>query len=179
MARALVVYESVLGDAKRIAMAVAHGLCTRMPVDVACAREAPTQVSADVRLLVVGGPTHTLGMARPATRGDVVRRHLAVVPDPGFGLPEWLDSVTLPRGIDAAAFDTRLDSPALGTALDPAARTEETLLRRLGATLAAPAEHFLVTDVAGPLAEGEEDRARRWGQALAELVAPHPIPVRG
>ena len=51
MAGALVVYESVFGDAKLIAMAVAHGLCTRLPVDVACAREAPTQVSADVRLL--------------------------------------------------------------------------------------------------------------------------------
>ena len=179
MAGALVVYESVFGDAKLIAMAVAHGLCTRLPVDVACAREAPTQVSADVRLLVVGGPTHAFGMPRPATREDAVRRHLAVVPDPGFGLHEWLDSVKLPRGIDAAAFDTRMDSPALVTKLDHTARTEEKLLRRLGATLAAPAEHFLVTDVAGPLAEGEEERARRWGQALAELVAPHAIPVRG
>ncbi|MCZ2860035.1 hypothetical protein [Blastococcus sp. VKM Ac-2987] len=179
MAGALVVYESVFGDAKLIAMAVAHGLCTRLPVDVACAREAPTLVSADVRLLVVGGPAHAFGMPRPAPREDAARRHLAVVPDPGFGLHEWLDSVKLPRGIDAAAFDTRMDSPALLTKPDHAARTEETLLRRLGATLAAPAEHFLVTDVAGPLVDGEEERARRWGQALAELVAPHAIPVRG
>ncbi|MGY2082398.1 hypothetical protein [Blastococcus sp. SYSU DS0539] len=179
MAGALVVYESVFGDAKRIAMAVAHGLCTRMPVDVACAREAPTQVSAGVRLLVVGGPTHASGMPRPATRQDAVRRHGAVVPDPGFGLHEWLDTVRLPRGIDAAAFDTRMDAPVLVPKLDHAARTEEKLLRRLGATLAAPAEHFFVTEAAGPLAEGEEDRARRWGQALAELVAPHPIPVQG
>ncbi|MGY1836157.1 hypothetical protein ACI79P_13695 [Blastococcus sp. SYSU DS0510] len=179
MAGALVVYESVFGDARRVAMAVAHGLCGRLQVDVACAREAPMLVPADVRLLVVGGPTHALGMPRPATREGTVREHEAVIPDVTFGLHEWLDHVRLPRGIQAAAFDTRIDRPVLVTALDHAARTEETLLRRLGATLAAPAEHFLVSDVAGPLLDGEEDRARRWGQALAELVAPHPIPVRG
>ncbi|MGY2001752.1 flavodoxin family protein [Blastococcus sp. SYSU DS1024] len=179
MPGALVVYESVFGDAKRVAMAVAHGLCGRLSVDVACAREAPTQVLADVRLLVVGGPTHAFGMPRPATRDSAVREHGADVPDVTFGLHEWLDTVSLPRGIQAAAFDTRMDHPVLVTALDHAARTEEKLLRRLGATLAAPAEHFLVADVAGPLLDGEEERAHRWGQALAELVAPHPIPVRG
>ncbi|MGY1718636.1 flavodoxin family protein [Blastococcus sp. SYSU DS0552] len=179
MPGALVVYESVSGDAKRVAMAVAHGLCGRLSVDVAWAREAPIQVLADVRLLVVGGPTHAFGMPRPVTRETAVREHGAVVPDVPFGLHEWLDAVWLPRGIQAAAFDTRMDHPVLVTALDHAARTEEKLLRRLGATLAAPAEHFLVADVVGPLLDGEEDRARRWGQALGELVAPHPIPVRG
>jgi hypothetical protein len=179
VAGALVVYESVFGDARRVAMAVAHGLCSRLQFDVACAREAPMLLPADVCMLVVGGPTHAFGMPRPATREGAVRDHAAVIPDVAFGLHEWLDAVRLPRGIQAAAFDTRMDHPVLVTALDHAARTEEKLLRRLGATLAAPAEHFLVTDVAGPLVDGEEDRARLWGQALAEIVAPHRIPVRG
>jgi hypothetical protein len=55
--------------------------------------------------------------------------------------------------------------------MDHAARTEEKLLRALGLTLVAPAEHFFVTDARGPLVDGEEDHARRWGAALAESVA--------
>ena len=52
------------------------------------------------------------------------------------------------------------------TTLDHASRTEEKLLHKLGATLAAPAEHFFVRDAKGPLVDGEEDRARLWGAAL-------------
>ncbi|SNR30993.1 hypothetical protein [Blastococcus mobilis] len=179
MNRALVVYESVFGDAKQIALAVAEGLATRLPVDVASAREAPTQVPADVRMLVVGGPNHAFSMPRRSTREGAVRDHGAQIPDTGFGLHEWLDMVQLPRAISAAAFDTRMDRPTLITKLDHAARTEEKLLRRLGATLAAPAEHFFVTDTKGPLVDGEADRARRWGQALAELVAARPANAGG
>jgi hypothetical protein len=87
--------------------------------------------------------------------------------------------VQLPRAINAAAFDTRMDHPTLITKLDHASKTEEKLLRGLGATLAAPAEHFFVTDTEGPLADGEEDRARRWGRALAELVAARPVDASG
>lgn len=174
MARALVVYESVFGDARTIAMAIAEGLATRLPVDVASARDAPVQLPADVRMLVVGGPTHAFGMPSPTTREGAVRDDGADIPDPGFGLHEWLDRVQVPRGLSAAAFDTRMDRPRLITKLDHAAKTEEKLLRGLGVTLAAPAEHFVVTDKKGPLAEGEEDRARQWGKALGEMVAARP-----
>ena len=179
MTRALVVYESVFGDAERIAMAIAEGLATRLPVDIAAAREAPRQISSDVRLLVVGGPNHAFGMPRAATREGAVREHGADIPDPGFGLHEWLDLVQVPRGLSAAAFDTRMDRPTLITKFDHAARTEEKLLRGLGVTLAAPAEHFFVTGTKGPLADGEEDRARRWGRALGELVAARPANAHG
>jgi hypothetical protein len=179
MARALVVYESVFGDAKRIALAIAQGLATRLDVDVVSARDAPARVPAEVRLLVVGGPTHAFGMPRPATREGAVEQHGADIPDTGFGLHEWLDTVALPPHVDAAAFDTRMDHPKLITKLDHAARTEEKLLRGLGATLAAPAEHFVVVDAKGPLADGEEDRARQWGTALGELVAARPANASG
>ncbi|TQN42170.1 flavodoxin [Blastococcus colisei] len=171
MARALVVYESVFGDAKQIALAIAEGLATRLPVDVVSARDAPAQVSAEVRMLVVGGPTHAFGMPRESTREGAIEQYGAQIPDTSFGLHEWLDTVRLPQHTNAAAFDTRMDHPKLITKLDHAARTEEKLLRGLGATLAAPAEHFVVTGAEGPLADGEEDRARQWGKALGELVA--------
>jgi hypothetical protein len=179
MARALVVYESVFGDTQRIALAIAEGLATRLPVDVVSARDAPARVSADVRMLVVGGPTHAFGMPSETTREGAVKDHGAEIPDTRYGLHEWLDKVQLPRSTSAAAFDTRMDHPKLITKLDHAARSEEKLLRGLGATIAAPAEHFLVTEVTGPLADGEEDRARRWGRALGELVAARPANAHG
>jgi hypothetical protein len=169
MPRALVVYESVFGDTKQIALAIAEGVGSRLPVDVVAAGEAPTEL-ADVHLLVVGGPTHAFGMPSQATRKGAVDQYGATIPDTSTGLHEWLDSVHLPPHVNAAAFDTRMDHPKLVTKLDHAARTEEKLLRGLGATLVSPAERFIVVDAKGPLKDGEEDRARQWGQALAELV---------
>ena len=179
MTRALVVYESVFGDTKQIALAIAEGLASRLPVDVVSARDAPPQVPADVRMLVVGGPNHAFSMPRSATREGAVRDHGAEIPDTSFGLHEWLDQAQVPRALSAAAFDTRMDHPKLVTKMDHAAKTEEKLLRSLGATLAAPAEHFFVTDMKGPLVDGEEDRARRWGRALGEMVAARAANAHG
>jgi flavorubredoxin len=170
MPRALVVYESVFGDTEAIARAIAEGLAPYLQVDVVPARDAPRTVG-DVTLLVVGGPTHAFGMPRPATREGAVKEHGAQVDVTAPGLHEWLEGAQLPQDLRAAAFDTRMDHPKLATLLNHAAKTEEKLLKGSGASLVAPAEHFLVTDVEGPLAEGEEDRARRWGEALAGLVS--------
>jgi len=174
MTRALVVYESVFGNAARIARAIADGLANRLETEVASVAEAATVVSPDVRLLVVGGPTHAFGMPKEATREGAIKQYGAEIADPSVGLHEWLDAVHLPPKMNGVAFDTRMDHPKLITGLDHAARTEEKLLRGLGANLVAPAEHFVVADVKGPLKDGEEDRARRWGRALGEVVAARP-----
>jgi hypothetical protein len=170
MTSAVVVYESLFGDAEQIARAIAEGMSGQLDVDVVAAKDAPQRLGADVRLLVVGGPNHAMSMPRPVTREDAVKKYGAEIPDTHTGLHEWLDRAQVAGGVSAAAFDTRMDHPKLITKLDHAAKTEEKLLTKLGASLAAPAEHFHVLDAKGPLAEGEEDRARRWGQALAELV---------
>jgi predicted methyltransferase MtxX (methanogen marker protein 4) len=167
MASALVVYESIFGDARRIAEAVAGGLRSRYEVDVVAASQAPTEVGTEVELLVVGGPNHAFSMPRESTRQGAIDQHGAVVEDTTTGLHEWLDAVRLPAGLRAAAFDTRMDHPKLVVKLDHASRTEEKLLKAHGATLVADAEHFRVTDAKGPLADGEEERASRWGRALA------------
>ena len=171
MATAVVVYESLFGDAEKIARAIAEGLSGHLDVEVIAAKDAPGELGSDVRLLVVGGPNHAMGMPRPSTRKGAAEQYGAdVVEDPTKGLHEWLEVATVPSGISAAAFDTRMDHPKMITKLDHASRTEEKLLHKLGATLAAPAEHFFVVDAKGPLANGEEDRARHWGAALSEIV---------
>jgi hypothetical protein len=170
MATAVVVFESLFGDAEKIARAVAEGLSSHLDVDLVAARDAPHQLGNDVRLLVVGGPNHAMGMPRPSTRKGAVEQYGASGVNATAGLHEWLDAATVAGGISAAAFDTRMDHPKLITKLDHASKTEEKLLHKMGASLVAPAEHFFVVDAKGPLAAGEEDRARQWGAALAEIV---------
>lgn len=170
MASAVVVYESVFGDAEKIARAIADGLSGHLEVEVIAAQDAPLEFGPELRLLVVGGPNQGFNMPRPSTREGAVAQHGAEIADIHAGLHEWLDAVRFSGPISGAAFDTRIDHPRFVTALDHASRTEERLLRALGATLVAPAEHFHVVDAKGPLVDGEEDRARQWGQALAEIV---------
>lgn len=168
MARALVVYESLFGDARAIAQAVADGISAHFRADVVGASDAPRVLDPDVLLLVVGGPNHRTRMPTQATRQEAMDSSGAEVDVPTLGLHEWLDTVDLADGdVAAAAFDTRLEHPWILTHMDHAARAEERLLRRDGAMLIAPAEHFHVTTGTGPLVEGEEERARRWGAGLA------------
>ncbi|WP_029432328.1 flavodoxin domain-containing protein [Blastococcus sp. URHD0036] len=177
MTRALIVYESIFGDARVIAHAIADGLADAMPADVVAAADAPAEIDPDVGLLVVGGPNHAFGMPRPTTRQSAVDQNDAHITDTHTGLHEWLGSARLTqRGTPAAAFDTRGSGHPVLTRMDHAAKTEEKLLGKLGATIAAPAEHFFVTGTEGPLAEGEEERARYWGRVLGELLTTGAVP---
>jgi hypothetical protein len=166
---ALVVYESLFGDNRAIARAIAEGLSSRMPVVVAAAAEAPTSLGPDVALLVVGGPNHATSMPRQATREGAARDHGLSTEGLDTGLREWLESVQVATaGLAAAAWDTRMEHPRLIVKMDHAARTEEKLLTRLHCRIVAPAEHFTVTGAEGPLRDGEEERARQWGRTLAD-----------
>jgi len=160
--RAWIVVESSFGNTRAIAGAVAEGLGRYMTVDVRDVDEAPGTVDDDVDLVVVGGPTHALGMSRPDTRRDAARQagHSTAAK---VGVREWLESG--PTGIrQAAAFATRIDK---GWVPGSAARGIAKQLRKIGGTLVAKPESFRVVATAGPLAAGELDRARRWGEQLA------------
>ena len=70
----------------------------------------------------------------------------------------------------AAAFDTRIDKPPALTGV--AARGIAKRLGRRGWKLVAEPESFFVEDSEGPLADGELERAREWGKALAHAGSP-------
>jgi len=173
--RALVVYESMFGNTQAIAEAIADGLGTRMEVDVLEVGTAPTALADDIRLLVIGGPTHAFGLTRPTTRKDAVDRSGRGVVSAGIGLREWLDGIhDVPTGTAAAAFDTRVDKRWAGSA----ARAANKRLRRLGFRLAAPPQSFSVADVTGPLVDGEQVRARQWAERLATGTVERQTSVR-
>jgi Flavodoxin len=170
MERALVIFESMFGNTRTIAEAVAEGLSSRFVTDLSEVSLAPTRIAEDVPLLLVGGPTHAFGLTRPRTRKDAATQADEPLVSPAGGVREWLGAAERPRsGVGTAAFDTRIDKPRVPGS---AARGAEKRLRRLGFRVAATAESFYVTGTKGPLAPGEVERARRWAEQVAARSAP-------
>jgi hypothetical protein len=167
---ALVVYESMYGNTRAIAEAVGVGLGDSPVRSVQDATMSPDQRD----LVVVGGPTHMHGLATALSRrlaAEAAKEDGHAALEPGataeLGLRGWLRDLAAADGIRAAAFDTRLDrSPALTGA---AARGIARRLRGRGYDVIAT-ESFLVEDAEGPLADGELERARAWGEDLGRRL---------
>ncbi len=161
---ALVVYESLFGNTKGVAEAVAAGLGEHG--EVRCLEVSEHLVLApDVDLLVVGGPTHAFGLSRPTTRADAQQQAGPGMPmQVQTGLREWLEQLPRPgRAVSFAAFDTRVDRPRLPGS---AARKATRMLRDKGLRQCADPQSFWVHGVPGPLLAGEADRAVAWGRSL-------------
>jgi len=164
---ATVVYESMYGNTRDVAEAIASGLGDARVLSV---QEVASQATkAD--LLVVGGPTHVHGLTSKRSRSAAVdKAHGEVVhgASDGPGLRDWLADLPQVANAQAAAFDTRANgSPVLtGAASHGIARR----LRRHGYTL-LETESFVVKAAEGPLAEGELERAREWGARLATALS--------
>jgi flavorubredoxin len=178
--RALIVFESMFGNTGRVARAVAEGFARSagkpMLVDVG---DAPNVQVAAYDMVVLGGPTHAFSMSRRSTRDDAVRQGASAL-HAARGIREWLAEQRAaqaggpaggPAGATrplAAVFDTRVAKVRRlpGSAAKGAAKS----LRALGYDLLDRPTSFYVTDVDGPLLDGEEERARAWGDALVGLA---------
>jgi hypothetical protein len=170
--RALVVYESMFGNAKSIAEAIAAGLAdAHCRVEVDEVSEAPRHVERTVDLLVVGGPTHTFGLPRPATRATAASEAEDGTVSQGTGVREWLDALDQPEGgTRVAAFATRTARPRFLTLIGSTSGAIERRLGQRGYARLAPHESFFVGGKQGPLVAGEAARARAWGRDLGERL---------
>lgn len=175
--RTVIVYESLFGNTRKIAEAVAEGIRTQQPgAEVSCVpvAEGTAAVITGADLLILGGPTHMRGMSSGMTRKMGVQGEQKKAPDvhvePGFdgpGLRGWLHGLGKPTGSSsAAAFDTRASVRMAGGAAPGIARR----LRRHGYRILAK-EGYLIDDTQGPLRAGELDRARDWGASLSRKLA--------
>ena len=166
--RALIVVESMFGNTRAVADAIATGLGPEVDVEVVDVLDAPLAFAGGIDLLVVGGPTQVFGMSRPSSRQDAAQQ-ADRPPEAGrMGVREWLHQAELGGVRSAAAFDTEI---AKRWVPGSAAHGIGKALRGLGATLVAPPEGFGVTGTAGPLAPGELQRAQQWGRRLARTVS--------
>ena len=87
--RALIVYESMFGNTHKIALAIRDGLHDVIDTELVRADQAPGEIPADVRLVVVGGPTHAFSMSRRSTRTQAAEQDQVMMP-PETGIREWL-----------------------------------------------------------------------------------------
>ncbi len=176
----VIVYESMFGNTKKIAEAIAEGarqsqLATAVPVG-----SAGQQLVAMADLLVVGAPTHAWSMSRSQTRDKAAEQ--AAAPGrqlhledgaQGLGIREWLQqNPELPPR--AAVFDTRRDVPVLLSGR--ASRSIAHWLRARGIRMVGPTESFLV-DRGNALLPAELARAGEWGRQLAAHA--EPVSLRG
>ena len=155
--KGIVVYDSLHGNTKQVAEAVADVLKSAGDVEVRHVGEMGVQELRSLDVLVVGAPTHAFQPSSDA------KAFLKRIPN------RALD------GVKVAGFDTRISREdttsgflsfmigLFGYAAKPMAER----LKRKGGTLALPPEGFLVEDTEGPLKEGELERARAWAQPLA------------
>lgn len=169
--RTLVVCESMYGNTKHVAEAIARGVRAGDDdrVDVVPARIAAECDLSQYDLLVVGAPTHVHGLSTQRTRDAAARaasnaeKGLRVEADASHpGVREWLKTLEPSRG-RMAAFDTRLDRSRLLTGR--ASKTISRRLRHLGYSPVAEPESFVVDDHTR-LEAHEAERAEQWGRAL-------------
>lgn len=162
----LIVVESEFGNTRKIAETIADGLrgkssadCELLPVDV-----APAVLPRTVRMLVVCGPTHAFGMSTPSSREAAAQQGAKLT----SGIREWINELRPRPGCSATTFDTRQSS--MRHLPGSAARRAAKALRRKGFLALDKPQNFYVTGTSGPLADGELDRARAWGEHLAAIV---------
>jgi flavodoxin len=170
--KALIIYESMFGNTQAIASAIGDGLAAQSwTVDVVEVGAAPMTIDSEIDLLVVGAPTHQFGLSRSSSREMAARDAKAPLVSGGIGVREWLEQTTFDRpGLATAAFDTLLTRPRFLRYFGRASRKIQKRLARRGCTLVSPAESFWVAGSTGPLEDGEETRARSWGEQLAAKI---------
>lgn len=169
--KVMVVFESLFGNTERVARAIAEGIESKLlgseQVVVVEVSKAPAQLSDDVGLLVLGGPTHAFGMSRPGTRNDAIRRIGDEAVSHGIGVREWVATFQPGRrGLLTATFDTRAEQ--VRHLPGSAARSAAKALRHRGLRVLMRPESFYVADMEGPLVLGELSHARDWGAQLAD-----------
>ncbi len=170
---ALIVYESMFGNTRAIAEAIAEGMRALADVKVVGVADADARTVGDADLVVVGGPTHARSMSRPSTRkgasGYVEKPGSDLVLEPGAdtgpGVREWLAALG-PVHADGAVFDTRSRGPSALTGR--ASRGIGRRLSKVGFRVVTRPQSFLVTK--NHLVAGETDRACAWGSRLATMV---------
>ncbi|HYI51246.1 MAG TPA: flavodoxin domain-containing protein [Microbacterium sp.] len=168
--RALVVYESMFGNTRLVAEAIAHGLeGSGVAVTVVAASTAPDPAGYD--LVFVGAPTHAHTLPQPSSRTEArawamhPEKHLTLEPTADdSGVREWLKALgTLESPPRFAAFATRVDMPRIFTG--DASTSIGKRLKDAGIRDAAK-ECYLVSSV-NVLLDGEADRAAAWAAGLA------------
>jgi flavodoxin len=150
MPKAIVVYESVFGNTKRAAEAIAEGMKgAGVEAVLSTPKELDEKKLAEFDAIVVGSPTHMGG----ATRGT--RKFIDKLGKLGL------------EGKLVAFFDCHA-SPEPGKAVD---KMEKQLGEKApGLKLASPGLSLVVEGMRGPISEGELPKCKEFGIIIANQL---------
>ena len=155
----LIVIETCFGNTARFAEAVSAGLTAQgATVTVTNAEQCRAELLEGVNLLLVGAPTHNRGLPDAASRRTTAAQGATPATT---GVSEWLDGLGSFQG-RAAAFDS-----VSGTSFWNGSAAKKILrrLRPITSNLAG-SQSFVVSSTEGPAADGELERAQKWGASL-------------
>ena len=162
MKRALVLYHSLFGNTKAVAMSLANGI-KETGIDTVCMSIGEVDINqiSSYSLIAIGGPTH------------IIR--------PSKDMKEFLQRLkTLDlRGKWGFAFDTRnhsrMNSRSWLMLENSAARIIEGSMKRMKIRMLVPRESAIVEGREGPLDSGVEERFREIGRELGRTFS-HILP---
>ena len=153
--KVIVIYDSVFGNTRQIAEAIADGLGVKAEVKLISIKENSNPNISGDELLVIGSPTRGF---RPT---EEIGKYL-----------KEINSQTIPN-INYATFDTRFKEEEVSRFVRFVIKTGgyaavrmHKVLRDKGAQPVTEPIGFYVKTENGPLREGEIERAREWGKSL-------------
>jgi hypothetical protein len=175
--KALVVYESMFGNTRQVAEAVAQGIGAVMPVEIRAVADVDPNDTVGIDLLVIGAPTHAFGLSLPASRVEAKKmaadatRGLTLEPGAvGPGVREFIASLPVSTA-SFATFDTRMMP---GWMKSSARKYISNGIEKTGREEIA-AMSFSV-DRGTHLREGELSRAVTWAHEFALDASPLVTP---
>ncbi len=159
MTKAIVIYQSLFGNTKKIALSLAKGL-EESGVSSDCLHidEVNLEKLHEYDFIAIGGPTHILGMSKQMK-----------------AFIEKLKTVDL-HGKMGFSFDTRILSKMNKKTLffleNSAARRIEGKMKRQKIKMVRPRESALVTGREGPLNQEAESRFLQIGKEIGAIIIP-------
>ena len=164
--KSVVVYESLWGNTAAIARAIASGIGDG--ARALSTGEATPDAVAGADLIVAGAPLLGFSLPTESMRDSIRTNPGNQATPPDLSCPSmrsWLESLAPGTG-RGASFETRIWwSPG------SAAKTIAEHLSASGFVCADKGGRFIVTGRYGPLKDGEIERAKAWGAALARASA--------
>ena len=158
MTNALVIYHTLYGNTKTVAMNISRGIEElKIASDCLSVDEVSLNQIASYDFLAIGSPTHAWGPSKP------MKQFLS-----------QLKSADL-QGTKGFSFDTRMqmpfNKPGWGRLENSAAKRIQNKMERLNITIIKPRESAIVAGKEGPLAPSMETTFRSIGKEIGKILA--------
>ncbi len=157
MVRAIILYDSLFGNTKKVALSLAKGI-EETGIELACEniQEVDIKNISSYNFVAIGGPTHIIKLSK-AMKGFLKR----------------LEVINL-QGMKGFSFDTRnhsrMNKKYWLMLENSAARHIENKMKKMRIEIIKPRQSAIVIGREGPLESGEEERFIEIGREIGKRL---------